>query len=62
MTTVARTTVQYCSNHTTEVFSCGSRCAGRLQWDHLRLRTDVLREDTHHGGERLAQAGIPLIF
>lgn len=27
-----------------------SRCAGWLQWDHLRIWTDVLREDTHHGG------------
>lgn len=35
------------------VFSCFCRCAGWVQRDHLRLRTDVLREDTHHGGEAI---------
>lgn len=34
------------------VFVCVcSRCAGRLQWDHLCLWSDVIREDTHNGGE-----------
>ncbi len=33
------------------MFSCRSRCVGWLQRDHICLRTDVLREDTHHGGE-----------
>lgn len=28
----------------------GSRCVGRLQRNHLCLRTDVVWEDTHHGG------------
>lgn len=32
-------------------FCSGSRCSGRIQRHHLRLRSDVLREDAHHGGE-----------
>ena len=43
------------------MFSCRSRCAGRLQRDHLRLRTDVLWEDTHHGGERTSDSVLLLL-
>lgn len=31
---------------------CCFRCFGRIQRDDLRIWTDVVREDTHHGGQR----------
>lgn len=35
------------------VFLCSDvcRCFRRLQWDHICLRTDVLRQNTHDGGK-----------
>lgn len=39
------------NNNNNNLLSCFShRCSGWIQWHYLRIRTNRLREDSHHGG------------